>query len=55
MGIINDSRALVLDPLPIKVKGRRRITRAKGKGRGIISIIRDLFIILAIDIFNLTL
>jgi hypothetical protein len=55
MGVINKSRALVLDPLPAKVRGRKRITKAKGKGRGIISITRDLSITLAIDIFNLTL
>jgi hypothetical protein len=54
-GVINNSRALVLDPLPIKVRGRKRITKAKGKGRGIISITRDLSITLAIDMFDLTL
>jgi hypothetical protein len=55
MGVINKSRALVLDPLPAKVRGRKRITKAKGKGRRITSITRDLFITLAINIFNLTL
>jgi hypothetical protein len=54
MGVIDKSRALVLDPLPTKVKGRKRITKAKGKGRGITSITQDLSITLAIDIFNLT-
>jgi hypothetical protein len=55
MGVINNSRALVLDPLPIKVRGRKRITKAKGKGHRIISIIRDLSTTLAINIFDLTL
>jgi hypothetical protein len=44
-----------LDLLLIKVRERKRITKAKGKGHGVISIIQDLFITLAIDIFNLTL
>jgi hypothetical protein len=44
-----------LDPLPIKVKGRKRITKAKGKRHRVISITQDLSITLAIDIFNLTL
>jgi hypothetical protein len=39
MGVIDNRRALVLDPLPIKVGERKRITKAKGKGRGVISII----------------
>jgi hypothetical protein len=39
IGVVNDRRALVLDPLPVKVGGRKRITKAKGKGRGVISII----------------
>ena len=55
MGVINNRRALVLDLLPAKVGGRKRITKAKGKGRGVISIIWDLFITLAIDMFDLTL
>jgi hypothetical protein len=55
IGVINNRRALVLDLLPMKVRGRKRITKAKGKGRRVISITRDLFITLAIDIFNLTL
>jgi len=53
-GVVNKSRALVLDLLPVKVRGRKRITKAKGKGRGITSIIRDLSITLAIDMFDLT-
>jgi hypothetical protein len=40
--------------LPTKVRGRKRITKAKGKGRGVISITRDLSITLAIDMFDLT-
>jgi hypothetical protein len=55
IGVINNRRALVLDLLPTKVRGRKRITKAKGKGRGVISITRDLSITLAIDMFNLTL
>jgi hypothetical protein len=39
--------------LPAKVRGRKRITKAKGKGRRVISTTRDLFITLAIDMFNL--
>jgi hypothetical protein len=38
-GVINNRRAPVLDPLPAKVGGRKRITKAKGKGRGVTSII----------------
>jgi hypothetical protein len=53
--VIDDKRALVLDLLPVKVRGRKRITKVKGKRRGVISIIQDLFITLAIDIFDLTL
>jgi hypothetical protein len=53
-GVINNRRALVLDPLPAKVRGRKRITKAKGKGRGVISTTRDLSITLAINMFNLT-
>jgi hypothetical protein len=44
-----------LDPLPIKVKERKRITKAKGKEHKVISITQDLSIMLAINIFNLTL
>ena len=53
-GVIDDRRAPVLDPLPAKVGGRKRITKAKGKGRGVISTTRDLSTTLAIDMFNLT-
>jgi hypothetical protein len=53
-GVINSSRAPVLDPLPAKVGGRKRITKAKGKGRGVTSTTRDLSTTLAIDMFNLT-
>jgi hypothetical protein len=55
IGVVDKSRALVLDLLPAKVGGRKRITKAKGKGRGITSITRDLSITLAIDMFDLTL
>ena len=55
IGVINNRRALVLDPLSVKIKGRKRITKTKGKGRGVISTTQDLFITLAINIFNLTL
>jgi hypothetical protein len=39
IGVINNRRAPVLDPLPIKVRGRKRITKAKGKEHRVISII----------------
>jgi hypothetical protein len=55
MGVVNNRKALVLDLLPIKVGGRKRITKAKGKGYRVISITQDLSITLAIDMFNLTL
>ena len=55
ISVIDDKRALVLDLLPVKVRGRKRITKVKGKRRGVISIIQDLSITLAIDIFDLTL
>ena len=55
ISVINNKRALVLDPLPTKVRGRKRITKAKGKGHGVTSIIRDLSITLAINMFDLTL
>ena len=54
-GVIDDRRALVLDPLPAKVRGRKRITKAKGKGRGVTSTTRDLSTTLATDMFDLTL
>jgi hypothetical protein len=54
ISVINNSKALVLDLLPTKVRGRKRITKAKGKGYKITSIIRDLSTTLAIDIFDLT-
>ena len=54
-GIINKSRALVLNPLLVKVKRRKRIIKVKGKSHRIISITRDLSITLAVNIFNLTL
>jgi hypothetical protein len=54
-GIINNKRALVLDLLPIKIKERKRIIKAKGKRHRVISITRNLSIILAINMFNLTL
>jgi hypothetical protein len=53
-GVINNRRAPVLDPLPAKVGGRKRITKAKGKGRGVTSTTRDLSTTLAIDMFDLT-
>jgi hypothetical protein len=53
-GVINNTRAPVLDPLPTKVGGRKRIAKAKGKGHRVISITRDLSITLATDMFNLT-
>jgi hypothetical protein len=55
ISVVNKSRALVLDLMPVKVRGRKRITKAKGKGHRITSIIWDLSITLAIDMFNLTL
>jgi hypothetical protein len=55
IGVIDSSRAPVLDPLPAKVGGRKRITKAKGKGHGVTSITRDLSTTLAIDMFDLTL
>ena len=53
-GVVDKSRALVLDLLPTKVGGRKRITKAKGKGRGITSTTRDLSTTLATDMFDLT-
>jgi hypothetical protein len=39
--------------LPAKVRGRKRITKAKGKEHRVISTTQNLFITLAINIFNL--
>jgi hypothetical protein len=39
----------------MKVRGRKRIIKAKGKGHRVVSITQDLSITLAIDMFNLTL
>jgi hypothetical protein len=54
-GVIDDGRAPVLDSLPAKVRGRKRITKPKGKGRGVTSTTRDLSTTLATDMFDLTL
>ena len=54
IGVVDKSRALVLDPLPAKVRGRKRITKAKDKGHRVTSTTRDLSITLAIDMFDLT-